>query len=99
MTSSEDSGPLMINECIALGTFVISTPVGISKDLITESNGIVMKGISDLDIVNSIVILFGYNENKDFLHLRENSKNDISESLTFEGYINKLLDTLELKFN
>ena len=99
VTSFEDSGPLMINECIALGTFVISTPVGISKDLITESNGIVMKGISDLDIVNSIVILFGYNENKDFLHLRENSKNDISESLTFEGYINKLLDTLELKFN
>jgi len=98
VTSLEDSGPLMVNECIALGTFVISTPVGISNDLITESNGIVMKGISDLDIVKSIVMLFGYHENKDFLDLRENYKNPISESLTFEGYINELLDSLELKF-
>jgi hypothetical protein len=36
MTSREDAGPVMVNECVALGVFVLATPIGVAPDLLVN---------------------------------------------------------------
>ena len=40
VTSEEDSGPIMLNEANELGLYLLSTEVGVAKDLI-RNNGII----------------------------------------------------------
>ena len=82
ISSREDSGPLMINECVAAGVFVISTPVGVATDLIIpDAVGIVTKTISGRAIADALV---------DFLDISDRiqalTEVATDDSLTFEGY-------------
>ena len=82
ISSREDSGPLMINECVAAGVFVISTPVGVATDLIiSDAVGIVTKTISGRAIADALV---------DFLDISDRiqalTEVATDDSLTFEGY-------------
>lgn len=43
VSSLEDSGPIMINEAVSLGIYVLTTPVGVSSDLVNNDNGYVVK--------------------------------------------------------
>lgn len=47
VTSLVDSGPIMINEAVALGNFVITTPVGVSSDLVDNTNGHIFSDFLD----------------------------------------------------
>ena len=95
MTSREEGGPLMINECVALGVFVISTPVGVANDLIIhKKNGLVAKDVSSESIGASLMeFLVNYEVFCD----RRNDSVDLKvvrSSLTFEGYVQTLIDTI-----
>ena len=90
VSSREDSGPLMINECVALGVFVISTPVGVANDLIISDRiGIVAKAINQRAIADALL---------KFLKMRD-AKNSSFETqnydyLTFEGYSLALMELI-----
>ncbi|GGI82058.1 hypothetical protein GCM10007966_08300 [Legionella impletisoli] len=92
VTSREDAGPIMINESIALGVFVISTPVGVSEDLIvTNHNGIVTEDISAEAISEALFLLLQmYAEETWKQHAVQLVKKDKMQ-LTFEGYIESLV--------
>jgi len=90
VSSREDSGPLMINECVAAGVFVISTPVGVATDLIISDRiGIVARAINQRAIADALL---------EFLKIRD-VKNSCFEAqncdyLTFEGYSLALLELI-----
>lgn len=92
VTSREDAGPLMINECVALGVFVISTPIGVAKDLIiSEHIGQITQDLSDNAIAQA---LCDYTESFSAKRLRSQSVSDNGTQpsvLSFEGYATTLL--------
>lgn len=95
VTSREDGGPLMINECVALGIFVISTPIGVANDLITEKqNGLITRDISS-DAISDALIAFldNYKTTRSEMgHVYE--LQTCRSSLTFEGYIRSMMDVI-----
>lgn len=93
VTSREDAGPLMINESIALNTFVLSTPVGVANDIIQKGvNGEVVEAITGKDIARGISrILRG---ELDVDSVREGGLAGIS-GLTFENYVKRILSMLD----
>ena len=95
VTSREDGGPLMINECVALGVFVISTPIGVAKDLIEEKqNGLITREISREAIVESLTELI-YNYKTYYAKIVDLPASEmLRASLTFEGYIESIMVTL-----
>ena len=95
VTSREDGGPLMINECVALGIFVISTPIGVAKDLIIEKqNGLITRNISSEAISESLTsFLLDYKTI--CLEITDAPTSSMRKSsLTFEGYIQAMMDTI-----
>lgn len=95
MTSREDGGPLMINECVALGIFVISTPVGVANDLIIEKqNGLITRDVSSDAICEALIaFLDNYKITRTEMAYVPESQMRRS-SLTFEGYIRAMLDII-----
>lgn len=95
VTSREDAGPLMINECVALGVFVISTPIGVAGDLIIEKqNGLIAQGVSGDAISDSLT---------EFLNNYKTAGTEIANvaasqvrrsSLTFEGFVRQMIDVM-----
>ena len=95
VTSREDTGPIMINECVALGRFVISTPVGVANDLITSAKVGIL-----LDDFTSSALALGI---KRFIELNQRTSTELTDDrvaqkmnpqLTFEGFTEQLLSTL-----
>jgi glycosyltransferase involved in cell wall biosynthesis len=87
ISSREDSGPLMLNESVAMGVFVISTPVGVARDLITsERVGTITSEISDKAIKLAILgfLSKGRLDGARKVH-------DGMDKLTFEGFSDSLL--------
>jgi glycosyltransferase involved in cell wall biosynthesis len=96
VTSREDTGPLMINECVALGIFVISTPIGVANDLIIEKqNGIITRDVSS-DAISDALISFLDNYNMTRSEVEHVSASQTRRSsLTFDGYIRALMDVIK----
>lgn len=96
VTSREDGGPLMVNECVALGVFVISTPVGVTKDLIVSGRvGQITRDLSEEALADSLgefVEGFPKQEIGSTADPR-----DHPGALTFEGYIDSLLAIITKK--
>lgn len=95
VTSREDGGPLMINECVALGIFVISTPIGVANDLIFEKqNGLITREITS-NAISDALITFLNNFKRHRPEMGRVYESQIrKQSLTFEGYIESLMDLL-----
>lgn len=95
MTSREDGGPLMINECVALGIFTISTPIGVANDLIIEKqNGLITRDVSSNAICEALAAFL---DNHKMTHSKighEPASQMAGSSLTFEGYIRAIMDTI-----
>lgn len=90
VTSREDAGPLMINECVALGKFVISTPVGVANDLLADAcHGIV---VSDFTSEAICAALESYNSQS---HKAAVTSELERYRLTFEGYVESMLRVIE----
>jgi len=98
MTSRKDVGPLMINECVALGIFVISTPVGVANDLIIErQNGLITRDVSS-DAIGDALTAFLYNYKTTCVEMADISESQIRRSsLTFEGYIRAMMDIIHTR--
>ncbi len=91
VTSREDGGPLMINECVALGVFVISTPVGVAGDLIvSKRSGRVTRDVSD-EAIADLLADFVERLPEQGIETGPTSGAADRPSLTFEGYIDSLL--------
>lgn len=89
VTSREDAGPLMINECIVLGRYVITTPVGVAPDLITDDSvGIIVDAFSSAELCAGMK---RYLESEKLISLGASPAMDISQHLTFEGYAENLI--------
>ena len=91
VTSREDAGPLMINECVALGRYVITTPIGVAPDLIEDKSvGTIVNAFTGQDLCVGI---------KQFMEFADlNSQRpvflmDTPQDLTFEGYVEQLIRT------
>lgn len=98
VTSREDGGPLMINECVALGVFVISTPIGVAHDLIIEKkNGLITREVSSEAIGESLVAFL--NDHKTSYATMTNAPEVQARrlSLTFESYIQTIMDVIHLE--
>lgn len=100
ITSREDGGPLMINECVALGIFVISTPIGVAQDLIVDGyNGLITRDISSAAIEDALLAFISRHTDGALIHasVRGGSAgvNVQPPALTFEGYIQRVLLSLE----
>ncbi len=95
VTSREDGGPLMINECVALGIFVISTPVGVANDLIFEKqNGLITRDVSS-DAICEALIAFLDNHKMPCSEMADVSALQTRRSsLTFESYIRSMMDVI-----
>lgn len=90
VTSREDAGPLMINECVALGKFVISTPVGVANDLLADARrGIVVSDFTSEAICAALKSY--YSQSREAVTTAELERN----LLTFEGYVGAMLGTIE----
>ncbi len=86
VTSLEDAGPIMINECVALNKYVISTPVGVANDLIENNkNGTVLHNFESETLG---VALMEYITHK--YHLISEKRKSQS-NLTFEGYVTSIM--------
>jgi len=95
VTSREDGGPLMVNECVALGIFVISTPIGVASDLIiAKENGLIAHDVSSAAISDTLTeYLYSHKTNRlEMANLPEVRKH--GSSLTFEGYIRTMMDSI-----
>lgn len=89
VTSREDAGPLMTNESVAIGKFVISTPVGVAEDLINDGvNGLISNNISADAIFHVLVKIL---ENPS---ISEVTVTQSEEKLTFEGYVENVMKLL-----
>lgn len=100
VSSREDAGPLMINECVALGIFVIATPIGVAGDLIVEGrNGLLTKEISVEAMANAMMAMLQRPEMvrsaKDALGERQDLQAR-SAALTFEGYVRAMMNQLSI---
>lgn len=95
MTSREDGGPLMINECVALGLFVISTPIGVANDLIIEmENGLITRDVSS-DAICEALVAFLDNYKIIRSEIGHESESQMRRSsLTFEGYIRTMMNVI-----
>lgn len=73
--SIADSGPLMINQAIMVGTPVVSFPIGVSKDLVHngETGYLAMLGNSD-DLAKGVDTILGLSEEK-YQELSSNCRN------------------------
>lgn len=90
VTSREDGGPLMINESVALGVFVISTPVGVAKDLIISGRvGQITRDLSAEAIADSLSDFVEASPKQEIGSAADPS--DHPAALTFEGYVDSLL--------
>lgn len=96
VTSREDGGPLMTNECVALGIFVISTPIGVANDLITEKqNGLITRDVSS-DAISDALTAFLDNYKMTHSKMGHVPVSQMRRSsLTFEGYIESVMDILK----
>jgi glycosyltransferase involved in cell wall biosynthesis len=95
VTSREDGGPLMINECVALGIFVISTPVGVAGDLIVEKeNGLITRDVSSNAISEALIEFMDYCkvDHPEMEHTFESQMR--GSSLTFESFICAIMETI-----
>lgn len=89
VSSREDGGPIMTNEGVALGIFVMATPVGVARDLIVHGeNGLIMRDVSSEAMADALM---------DFLlkHAVDSESSSMTasrtQSLTFEGYVQAML--------
>jgi len=90
VTSREDAGPLMINECVALGKFVISTPVGVANDLLADArHGIVVSDFTSEAICAALKSYYSQSQEAVATAEPERSR------LTFEGYVGAMLEVIE----
>lgn len=89
VTSREDAGPLMINECIAFGRYVISTPVGVAPDLIADDSvGIIVDAFTSAALCAGIK---RYIESERVISEGLSPAMDARQYLTFEGYAENLI--------
>ena len=90
VSSREDGGPLMINECVAVGVFVISTPIGVASDLIiSNSIGTITKTISSKAIAEAILSFVIDGKNSRVLPYAKKT-----DFLTFEGFSSSLIEII-----
>lgn len=95
VTSREDGGPLMINECVALGVFVISTPIGVAGDLIVSGRiGRITRAVSGEAIADSLGGFVENFSNQIIDDVQFFSVNERPYALTFEGYIGLLMELI-----
>lgn len=99
VTSREDGGPLMTNECVAMGIYVISTPIGIARDLIlSERQGCITRDISSEAMSEALLACLRQHEAGGLPACDGEDDDALGASLTFEGYIRsmtKLLKSLQ----
>jgi glycosyltransferase involved in cell wall biosynthesis len=89
MTSREDAGPVMVNECVALGVFVLATPIGVAPDLLVDDTlGLMARDVTPAAFADVL----------DAWLARELTGPGVGASaitsvgpLTFEGYAQQLL--------
>tara|TARA_B100000886_G_scaffold310168_1_gene244788 strand:- start:768 stop:1997 length:1230 start_codon:yes stop_codon:yes gene_type:complete len=90
VTSEEDSGPIMINECSGLGVYILSTDVGVASDLITDENGKLYDRNSE-SLVESIKSLNHKNiRNFSRGHLKSEDLNNLTFEKFYEEIINEI---------
>lgn len=96
VTSREDAGPIMINECVALGKYIISTNVGVAPDLIKDHvNGLVIKE-NTVDSMRDVIFYFALNSSECLKKKNEYIKSNMDkQALTYEWYANKLSNIIE----
>ena len=87
VTSIEDSGPIMINECIGLGLHVLSTNVGVASDLINDDNGKIYSNRSQ----NLMYSILGLNLIKIRNYSKDHIKSKKIHDLSFEKFYNQIL--------
>ena len=86
VTSEEDSGPIMLNEANELGLYLLSTEVGVAKDLI-RNNGMIFNKDSN-SLVETLINL-RKNQVKNLVNYNFESK--VSNNLMFEEFYKKLI--------
>ena len=86
VTSEEDSGPIMLNEANELGLYLLSTEVGVAKDLI-RNNGIIFNKNSN-SLVETLINL-RKNQVKNLVNYNFESK--VSNNLMFEEFYKKVI--------
>jgi len=92
ITSREDAGPLMINECVALGKFVISTPVGVAMDLLADRcHGFVVSDFTSEAICDALTAYSYYSQPREEPSTTKLDRN----MLTFDGYVEMLLEVIQ----
>jgi len=97
VTSREDGGPIMINEFVALEKFVITTPVGVADDLITDKkNGLIVRQFTSEAIGDALFFLFDNPELYDCQCSCAPASGIDSSRLTFEGYIRIMMDKTQI---
>lgn len=96
VTSRDDGGPLMTNECVAIGIYVISTPIGIARDLIlSERQGSITRDISSEAMAEALRACLRRHELGGLPAGRDEADEDgLGASLTFEGYIRSMAQVL-----
>lgn len=96
VTSREDAGPIMINECVALEKFVITTPVGVADDLITDKkNGLIVRQLTSDTIRDALILLLDNYELYCCQQPCTPASGTDSSRLTFEGYIRIMMDKIQ----
>ncbi len=97
VTSRVDAGPIVINEAVALNLFVLSTPVGVARDLlINGANGYIAEDFSVSSLsstLDSFVKRFRSNKNL----ILDKGMELQARGLSFEGFVERLLDSFEHK--
>ena len=86
MTSEEDSGPIMLNEANELGLYLLSTDVGVAKDLI-RNNGMIFN--KDHNSLVEKLINLRKNQVKNLVN--SNYKSKASNDLMFEEFYKKVI--------
>ena len=87
---------LMINESVALKKFVITTPVGVADDLITEKkNGIIVPHFTSDAIRDALISLLDNQQSYCYQKPSASDSGIDSSRLTFEGYIRIMMDKIQ----
>lgn len=96
VTSREDGGPLMTNECVAMGIHVISTPIGVARDLIlSEREGHITRDISSEAMSEALLACLHRHEAGGLSACDGVAEDASGASLTFEGYIRSMTQLLK----
>ena len=90
VTSEQDSGPIMINECTGLGLFVLSTKVGVASDLILGKNGV----IYDRNTKSLIEALKNLNLDRIREFAREHLNSEDLYDLSFEKFYKEIINNI-----